>query len=261
MAKYDIIGYDYDYRRTADPYLAGRIVDLIGPLQVGTYLDIGCGTGNYTTYLAEQGMELIGIDPSERMLSEAKRRTPGVDWRIGEAANTGLKDSSVEGIIAVLTIHHWPDISAGFKELSRVLKLGRKMVLFTSDRKQMKAYWLNHYFPSMLTDSFNQMPSKDELAQAANSSGLSVSAEELYFVKDDLQDHFLYVGKHDPKLYLDEGIRKGISSFSHLANQKEVTNGLDELKEDIETGKVEEVMAAYDKTHGDYYFMVLQKSA
>ncbi|MCR9099216.1 MAG: class I SAM-dependent methyltransferase [bacterium] len=38
----------------------------------GVYLDIGCGTGNYTREFQEQGYRFIGIDPSQRMLNEAQ---------------------------------------------------------------------------------------------------------------------------------------------------------------------------------------------
>ena len=47
----------------------------------GIVLDIGCGTGNITEYLAKAGYDMIGIDNSEDMLTEAmnKRYDSGLD--------------------------------------------------------------------------------------------------------------------------------------------------------------------------------------
>jgi len=44
-------------------------------------LDLGCGTGNMTHRLAKEGIDMIGIDISEQMLSEAskKARSEGLD--------------------------------------------------------------------------------------------------------------------------------------------------------------------------------------
>ena len=47
----------------------------------GIVLDIGCGTGNITEFLAKAGYDMIGIDNSEDMLMEAmnKRYDTGLD--------------------------------------------------------------------------------------------------------------------------------------------------------------------------------------
>ena len=47
----------------------------------GIVLDIGCGTGTVTEYLAQAGYDMIGIDNSEDMLTEAmnKRYDSGLD--------------------------------------------------------------------------------------------------------------------------------------------------------------------------------------
>ena len=37
-------------------------------------LDLGCGTGNYTLRLAEEGAEVTGADLSEKMLQQAKQK-------------------------------------------------------------------------------------------------------------------------------------------------------------------------------------------
>ena len=74
-------------------------------------------------------------------------------------------------------------------------------------------------------------------------------------VLPDLQDLFLYSGKHEPKRYFNPQLRKGISSFEDLGNQEEIEMGLESLKKDIESRKIEEVMASYKNDLGDYVFL------
>lgn len=257
--KYDRIGANYNYTRKADKYLTDRIVKLLNPKSGKKYLDIGCGTGNYTFELHKRGVDITGVDPSETMLNKAKQKCREIPWRIGTAENAGLESQSVDGIVATLTIHHWTDLNAGFSEMSRVLKAGGRIIIFTSTPEQMQGYWLNHYFPQMLRDSMLQMPVLSRVEEAMESAGISVDSTEKYYIRPDLEDLFLYCGKHNPQLYFDPAVRQGISSFSALANVREVEEGLDKLKVDIDSGKIAEIIDNYKNNIGDYLFIVGKK--
>ncbi len=217
--KYDRIGIDYNLTRRADKYITERLSYLLDPDKTGIYLDIGGGTGNYTIALQRESFQLIGIDPSIEMLAKAKEENEKISWQVGVAENTGLETESIDGVTAILTIHHWADLEKGFSELSRVLKVGGRMVIFASTPNQMAGYWLNHYFPKMLKSSAIQMPSFEILKAAMEKAGVGIAHKEKYFIKPDLQDKFLYCGKENPVLYFKEELRKGISSFADLANQ------------------------------------------
>ncbi|MCI5057234.1 MAG: class I SAM-dependent methyltransferase [Flavobacteriales bacterium] len=256
---YDRIGTGYNLTRKADKYLTDRLLKLLDPKENGLYLDIGCGTGNYTSQFQKRGYQFIGIDPSKKMLDSAKNKNDKVKWSIGTAEKTELPAEKVNGIIGTLTIHHWGDLSKGFSEMFKVLKRKGNIVIFTSTPEQMKGYWLNHYFPRMLMDSIVQMPSLDLVMDAMKMSGFTSIKTEKYFIHPELEDKFLYCGKENPELYFDEQIRHGISSFSSLANQEEVSLGLSKLRADIDSGKITEVMSSYDNQLGDYLFIVGNK--
>jgi len=81
--KYDKIGKDYNLTRKADKLLTENLVKYLAPKVEGIYLDIGCGTGNYTIELQKRGLRFIGIDPSERMIKKAKTKNSEIEWRIG----------------------------------------------------------------------------------------------------------------------------------------------------------------------------------
>ncbi len=202
---------------------------------------------------------MIGIDPSAKMIEAAKQKSNAIDWRIGSAEKIYLNDESIDGAIAVLTIHHWSDLTKGFKELNRILKDDGRIIIFTSSAEQMKSYWLTHYFPKMMKDSIKQMPSIETVKNIIAETGFQITQIEKYFVKDDLEDLFLYSGKQNPELYLKPEVRNGISSFSSLANIDEIKNGIGKLKEDITSGKIKEVINSFENNLGDYLFIAAEK--
>lgn len=258
-ARYDKIGVGYDSTRKADTYLTQRMYDLLEPNTDGTFLDVGCGTGNYTSALSQKGLQFVGIDPSEEMLDKARTKSKTVTWKKGTAENIDLEDESVDGVLASLTIHHWKDLNKGFAEIYRVMKRGSRMVLFTTLPTQTRRYWLNHYFPVMIANSTKVLPTREVVENAFEQAGLKIAVWEPYHVKPDLEDGFLYVGKYNPERYFDENTRRGISSFSLIANQPEVEAGLKKLRVDIDNGVINEIIEKHEYEGGDYLFLVGEK--
>lgn len=257
--KYDRIGNKYNKTRQADRLLVDKLVHFLKPNQNATYLDIGCGTGNYTIALSQKGFNFLGIDPSINMLEKAKARESNVKWKVGKSNDLSFENEFFDGILVTLSIHHWDDLNKCFSEINRVLKIGGRFVIFTSTSEQMEGYWLNHYFPKMLEDSTKHMPKFEIIKNYLTKNKLEIVKTEKYFVHKELEDKFLYSGKHDPKIYFDESIRNGISSFSDLANASEVKRGLIKLENDIETGFIEKVINEYKNEMGDYLFIVAEK--
>lgn len=259
-AKYNDIGKGYNSTRKADPFLVSRFIAHLMPVKGRHYLDIGCGTGNYTCAIQRLGFDCTGIDPSEEMLRMARIQSNDISWIQGSAEAIPLASMVMDGCIACLTLHHWANLNGAFKEVFRVLKPGSRWVIFTSTPEQMQGYWLNHYFPSMLSASSLQMPDASEVAIALKEAGFEQLETEKYFIQEDLQDLFLYAGKQKPQLYLSERVRQGISSFAALALADEVQSGLVQLERDIQTGLVNEIIQHYLNDLGDYVFIVAMKN-
>ena len=258
-ALYNKIGIEYNATRRADKFLTGRFREFLSPQKNENYLDVGCGTGNYTCALADDNYQFYGIDPSDTMLEKARRRNCNVVWQNGTAENLPFENEFFAGAIASLTIHHWKDLTKAFREISRVLKDAGKFVLFTTLPEQTAGYWLTEYFPKMIKDSVKQLPPLSAIENALTAANLKIEKCENYFVREDLEDLFLYSGKNRPELYLQPEIRRGISSFSNLANAEEIENGLQRLSEDIESGKISEEIEKHKNDIGDYVFIVTAK--
>ncbi len=255
--KYDRIGIGYDTTRRPEPQIVERLHALLSPIPEGQYLDIACGTGNYTRCLRDMGIDVVGIDQSETMLEAARNKHPGITWQQADVTALPFPDSSFDGAVCTQAIHHFPDLTAAFREIRRVLRGGR-LVIFGSSRDQIRSYWLNEYFPQALKRACNQQPSDEDLQAAIDQAGLRLHEKEPWFVPTDPVDLFLYSGKHNPSIYLSERVRQGISTFAGLADANEVSRGLARLQADIDTGDISRVMARYPAKHGDYQFLVAE---
>jgi len=85
--------------------------------------DVGCGTGILTRLLADRGLDVVGVDPNEDMLAEARAGGGPAEYRRGEAASTGLDDSSV-ALVTAAQAFHWFDADRALAEFHRILKPG-----------------------------------------------------------------------------------------------------------------------------------------
>ncbi|ADC52197.1 hypothetical protein BpOF4_21009 (plasmid) [Alkalihalophilus pseudofirmus OF4] len=89
--------------------------------------------------------------------------------------------------------------------------------------------------------------------------GFNIVGHETFLIQPNLKDFFLYSGKYEPKMYLDEKVRSGISTFANLASKEEVEEGCNKLKKDIETKKIENVLNNFSSDLGDYVYIVAEK--
>jgi ubiquinone/menaquinone biosynthesis C-methylase UbiE len=259
MATYDEIGIGYDETRKADPYITSRIIYNLRIVEGGLYLDVACGTGNYAIEMASRSKaSFFGIDESEHMLQIAREKSQAIQWSLGDASSMPYEDNIFSGATCIFGVHHFRDLDVALNEVFRVLSRGR-LVIFTSDKEQMEGYWLNEYFPEMMRTSIIKMPSIEEVSTALKTAGFRNIITELYKVKPDLQDCFLYCGKHKPQMYFDPVIRKGSSGFARFSNKDEVERGLERMSRDIANGKIDEVIESYENDKGDYAFIVAEK--
>lgn len=257
-ALYDRIGKSHDTTRKADPRITERLLSLLSPAANGKYLDVACGTGNYTVSLHKLGIAIRGIDQSERMISDAKSKAPNIDWDVGNAEALPFPDGSFDGVICTLATHHLQNIQMAFAEAFRVIRPGR-FVVFTAYPNQMSGYWLHEYFPIAMERATRQMLSKSALFAYLEIAGFHEMFEETFEVPHDLEDLFLHSGKHRPEIYLLPQARAGISTFAKLASGEEIFEGCRRLEKDIHLGRIDRVISDYSNPAGDYVFAVGKK--
>ncbi|MGB9082709.1 MAG: metalloregulator ArsR/SmtB family transcription factor [Desulfuromonadaceae bacterium] len=107
-------------------------------------LEIGVGTGVLLTELASRASQVIGVDHSPAMLTEARRRLTAtvadrVELRLGEMNHLPLPDASVECVVANMVLHHAADPPAVLAEIRRVLIPGGTLLLADLARHEREA--------------------------------------------------------------------------------------------------------------------------
>ena len=88
--------------------------------------DFGCGPGHIAAFLGKQGLRISGMDLSERMVEEAKKRHPDIPFLQGNTLALELKDNSVAGAVAFYAIVHFSEaqVITFLEEIFRVLTPG-----------------------------------------------------------------------------------------------------------------------------------------
>ena len=92
----------------------------------GLVADLGCGPGHVARYLHDQGVRMLGIDLSTRMIDSARQRSPDIEFRVGDMRTLDLPDGALAGIVASYSLIHIGELEMGatLRELRRVLAPG-----------------------------------------------------------------------------------------------------------------------------------------
>ncbi|MBN1835977.1 MAG: metalloregulator ArsR/SmtB family transcription factor [Spirochaetales bacterium] len=101
--------------------------------------DLGCGSGALLGPLTRRADTVIGIDASERMLFEARRRLErqslgGVQLRLGELEHLPMGDAETNWAVVNLVLHHLQDPRAGLREAARVVQPGGGLIVVDFDK-------------------------------------------------------------------------------------------------------------------------------
>ena len=71
---------------------APRIADAVAIERGHRVLDVACGTGVAARECARRGATVTGLDLNEGMLTVARRISPDIDWRQGDASDLPFED-------------------------------------------------------------------------------------------------------------------------------------------------------------------------
>lgn len=145
---YDRLMEDIPYREWCD-FVSGLLAE--SGIRSGLVAELGCGTGTLTEMFAEKGYDMIGIDASEEMLSEAARKQ--AEHNLGILyLEQDMREFELYGTVAaIVSLCDTMNYLTEFDDFVQVLKLVNNYLdpggIFIFDLKT------SHYFSEQVGDA------------------------------------------------------------------------------------------------------------
>jgi len=122
----------------------------LGGLQAGVRaLEVGCGTGLFTSLVAASGADITAVDISSDLLATARARPEcaGVQFKVADVHAAGDVGGPYDVIYGSSVLHHL-DMSAALPVLHDALRTGGQFV-FTEPNMANPQVWLERHVPAI----------------------------------------------------------------------------------------------------------------
>lgn len=125
--------YYADYRPGYGDDVIEYVSDRFALDDTARVLDLGCGAGQITVPLAAHAGEVVGMDPNEGMLREARKRAAAagrenIEWAVGSDADLG-DELGTFGLTTMGRSFHWMDQERTLDHLYRMTEPGGGVAL------------------------------------------------------------------------------------------------------------------------------------
>jgi SAM-dependent methyltransferase len=228
---YDRFGQKYSGQRRTDPRIAAYVKEALGDAQ--TILNVGAGAGSYEP----EGRYVIAVEPSATMRAQrmAQQKVPAIN---AKADALPFDDGAFDATMAMVTVHHWPDMAKGLKELRRVTK--NQVIIMTFDPDSLDLFWNVHYFPELIAVEKARYPTLDFIRQALGGESEVIPVPIPLDCVDGFQE--AYYGR--PEAFLQKEVRMSQSAWGFLSPEVEARI-VQKLADELASGE-------WDRKYGHY---------
>lgn len=180
--------YDTDRNRTRD--LDGEVTRrVLGPERRGPVLELGCGTGKNTAFLATLADQVLALDFSEGMLARAREKVtaPHVTFAAADLTRPWpCEPGFAELVVGNLVLEHVADLEFIFREVARCLRPGGR--LFLSELHPFRQYQgtvANFTLAGEAVEIPAHLHHVSEFLSAAAGAGLALERLEEWWHEED----------------------------------------------------------------------------
>lgn len=228
---YDAHGHQYAGHRRTDPRIEAYVHKALGAAQ--TILNVGAGAGSYEP----ADRYVVAVEPSAVMRAQRLERgkVPAIN---AKADHLPFDDGSFDACMAMVTVHHWPDIEKGLAELRRVTR--GPVVVMSFDPDALEVFWNAQYFPELIAVERARYPTIQRITAALGGQTEVIPVPIPLDCVDGFQEAFY--GR--PEAFLEPQVRKAQSAWGFLPE------GLEEIL----AGRLAEELASgeWDRKFGHF---------
>jgi ubiquinone/menaquinone biosynthesis C-methylase UbiE len=97
-----------------------------------TVLDLGCGSGRWTNFIAKRVKLVEAVDPSSAIYSAIKLNEKEKNVRVTQASvsNIPFNDNTFDFVVCLGVLHHIPDTQQALTDVVKKLKKGGSILLY-----------------------------------------------------------------------------------------------------------------------------------
>jgi trans-aconitate methyltransferase len=104
-----------------------NLLEQLNPQPGERILDVGCGTGQLTAEIARSGAQVVGLDNSAGMLSQARQNYPDLTFVLGDASAFDFPEP-FDAVFSNAALHWVKDADGAASCIARALRRGSRFV-------------------------------------------------------------------------------------------------------------------------------------
>ncbi|MBU2639865.1 MAG: class I SAM-dependent methyltransferase, partial [Nanoarchaeota archaeon] len=162
---------DFTFSNNLLQYELNRFISLMP--KNGKILDLGCGSGRDVQYFIDYSLDAMGIDASEKLIEEGKRRVPTGKFEVMDITKLNFEDGIFDGVWAQDSISYVSKDELGgvLKKVNSILKSNG--MFFVSVRKGSGEKTVKHEKVGE-EEIFTTFFTKEELEEYLKKNGFEI---------------------------------------------------------------------------------------
>lgn len=116
------------------------IYEWLSPQKGEQILDVGCGTGDLTKKIQEDGANVIGVDSSLEMVNAAKAKFSAINFQQADARDLPFHNA-FDAVFSNAVLHWIPEKEKAIASIHQALKKGGRMVVEFGGKGNIQQMW------------------------------------------------------------------------------------------------------------------------